>query len=257
MFINRIVYFDMNRKIKFILKKSVPVFLVRFINRIGFHPTFKPPLGEISWGDFKTIVPFSNNFGFDRGGPIDRYYIENFLASESEHIKGNVLEIAENTYTVKYGGNKVIKSDVLHFDEGAPGATYSSDLSEGHNLPSDYFDCIILTETLQFIYDYTSALKHCYRILKKDGVLLMTVPGISPIERTEWAEKWLWSFNHNSMNKIFSELFPENSFKIRTYGNVYAATAFLHGVGINEADRSKLDVRDVAFDVVVTIRLKK
>jgi hypothetical protein len=102
-----------------------------------------------------------------------------------------------------------------------------------------------------------SALKHCYRILKKGGVLLITVPGITPIERSEWADNWLWSFNNNSMNKVFSELFPANTFTVQTYGNVYAATAFLHGVGISEADLSKLDVRDPSYDVVVTARLKK
>lgn len=247
----------MDINLKSLLKKKLPVFLARVINRADSHSGFIPPLGKISWGDFKSVTPFSKDFGFDRSGPIDRYYIENFLASESEHIKGNVLEIADNVYTLKYGGNKVTKSDVLHLNADTPDATYIGDLSKGDHLPSDHFDCIILTQTLHFIYDYSSALKHCYRMLKKDGVLLVTVPGISPIDRGEWGKSWLWSFNDLSMKKIFSELFPADPIEIQTYGNVYAAVAFLHGVGINEADRSKLDIRDTAFDVIVTIQLKK
>jgi SAM-dependent methyltransferase len=223
---------------------------------MGLHPGFIPPHGKINFGDFNSLVPFSNEFGYDRGGPIDRYYIENFLTSESSYIKGTVLEIADNAYTLKYGGSKVTNSEVLHLYD-TPGATYVGDLSKGDHLPSDHFDCIILTETLHLIYDYMSALKHCYRMLKKDGVLLVTVPGITSIDRGEWNENWLWSFNDHSMKKIFSELFPENSFKVQTYGNIYAAMTFLHGIGISEVDRSKLDVRDSAFDVVVTIRLKK
>ena len=247
----------MAKSLKSILKKNLPFFLARFINRMGLYPGFIPPKGKISWGDFKSVIPFSFDFGADRGGPIDRYYIENFLASTSQHIKGNVLEIADNAYTLKYGGNKVTKSDVLHLNPDTPGATYYGDLSKGDHLPSDHFDCIILTQTLHLIYDYMSALKHCYRILKKDGVLLITVPGLSPIDRGEWGGNWLWSFNANSMKMIFSELFPDNTFEIETYGNVYAAITFLHGIGLDEVEHSKLDIRDPAFDVVVTIRLTK
>lgn len=239
------------------LKKKLPVFLTRFINRCGFHPGFVPPTGKISWGDFGTVKPFSEDFGYDRGGPVDRYYIENFLQAESKYVQGNVLEIADNAYTLKYGENKITKSDVLHLNANTPGATYVGDLSQGDHIPSDHFDCVILTQTLHLIYDYVSALKHCYRILKKGGVLLLTVPGISPIDRGEWGKNWLWSFNDHSINKIFSELFPGGTYKVQTYGNVFAAITFLHGVGIDEVDRSKLDVRDPSYDVVVTVRLIK
>lgn len=94
-------------------------------------------------------------------------------------------------------------------------------------------------------------------MLKKGGVLLVTVPGISPIERGLWSKSWLWSFNEASMNKIFAENFPADSFKVQAYGNVYAAVSFLQGVGITETDKSKLDVRDPSFDVIITIRIKK
>jgi len=247
----------MNSRLKATLKRHLPNFIKRLANRLNVHAEFIPDQGKIKWGDFKSLMPFSKDFGFDRGGAIDRYYIENFLQSESTAIKGNVLEIADNAYTLKYGGNKVTKSDVLHVNDGAPGATYIADLSKADDLPSDYFDCIILTQTLQFIFDYSSALKHCYRMLKKDGVMLVTVPGISPIDSGEWGKNWLWSFNEASMSRIFSELFPAKSFIVKAYGNVYAAVSFLHGVGISEIDIPKLDIRDASYDVIITILLKK
>lgn len=247
----------MNYNLKVNIKKRLPTFIKRLANRLNLHKEFIPDRGKINWGDFKSIKPFSNDFGFDRGGPVDRYYIENFLLAESYSIKGNVLEIADNAYTLKYGGDKVIKSDVLHVIEGTPGATLIADLSKADNLPSDYFDCIILTQTLQFIFDYEMALTHCYRILKKEGVLLVTVPGISPIEGGEWRNKWLWSFNEASMNKVFSKLFPATNFIVQAHGNVYAAIAFLHGVGIVETEKSKLDIRDSSYDVIITVKLKK
>lgn len=247
----------MKSNLKATLKKYAPNFINRFANRLNMYPDFTPAEGKINWGDFKSVKPFSNYFGFDRGGPIDRYYIENFLEAERGVIKGNVLEIANNAYTLKYGGDKVTKSDVLHVHEGTIGATYIADLSKADRLPSTHFDCIILTQTLQYIYDYTSALKHCYRMLKKGGTLLMTVPGISPIERGDWHKSWLWSFNETLINKIFTELFPSENFKIQGYGNVYAAMSFLHGIGLVEADQAKLDIRDTSYDIVISVRLNK
>lgn len=58
--------------------------------------------------------PASRNFGMERGKAIDRYYIENFLEENRELIYGDCLEIAENTYTLQYGEDKVKNSYILH-----------------------------------------------------------------------------------------------------------------------------------------------
>lgn len=42
------------------------------------------------------IEPFYN---MRRGFPVDRYYIEGFLAEHAQDIYGRVLEIADNKYT--------------------------------------------------------------------------------------------------------------------------------------------------------------
>ncbi|MES2447351.1 MAG: methyltransferase domain-containing protein [Bacteroidota bacterium] len=247
----------MKEALKSILKNYLPSFLKRILHRLNYYPSYAPSQGKILWGDFGRTKPLSNNYGFDRGGAIDRYYIEKFLASESSHIKGNVLEIADNNYTLKFGKKLVTKSDVLHINKDAPGATYIADLGQENDMPSDKFDCIILTQTLQFIYDYRLALKNCYRMLKKGGTLLLTVPGISAIELGEWHKSWLWSFNEASIEKICEEIFPNQNLAINSYGNVFAAITFLHGVGISEIDTQKLDIRDNAYDVIITLRLIK
>ncbi len=43
-------------------------------------------------------------FGYDRGLPIDRYYIERFLANNASDIRGHVMEIADNIYMRRFGG---------------------------------------------------------------------------------------------------------------------------------------------------------
>lgn len=217
------------------------------------------PVGKIDWGNLKTTKPLSYDFGFDRGGAIDRYYIEKFLEENKLLVKGRVLEVAENTYTLRFGEGRLAKSDVLHLHEGAPGATIAGDLSNEARLPiaDNTFDCIILTQTLHFIYDFQSAVRQCFRILKPGGVLLMTVPGITPIDPGEWGKNWLWAFNKQSMQMVMAKNFPSPC-EINTFGNVFSATAFLWGAGINEIEKGELlDTVDPSYPIVVTVKAVK
>lgn len=217
-----------------------------------------PPVGFVRFGSLKRLKPISNDWGFDRGRPIDRYYIENFLHAHREDIKNNVLEIGYNTYTKNYGGEKVTKSDVLHVKENNPGVTIIGDLSCGENIPSNQYNCIILTQTLQTIYDLESTVKTIFRILKPGGVLLATVPGICKISRYDM-DNWgyYWSFTSVSVKKLFSKCFPEGNLSIESHGNVLAATALLYGLADREIAKSKLDYKDPDYEVIITLRAKK
>src|SRR5436309_5190201 len=81
---------------------------------------WSPPPGTIDFGDFGRTEPISADFGFDRGVPIDRYFVEGFLARNAASIRGRVLEIGDNKYTLRFGGRQVEKSDVLHVDVTNP-----------------------------------------------------------------------------------------------------------------------------------------
>lgn len=56
------------------------------------------------WKNMRQLKPISNVFGFDRGTPIDRIYTDDFLQKNCKDIKGIVCEIAESTYTKRWGG---------------------------------------------------------------------------------------------------------------------------------------------------------
>jgi SAM-dependent methyltransferase len=158
-----------------------------------------------------SVSPVSGSIGFDRGQPIDRYYIEEFLSAHSSDIKGRTLEFGNRAYTLKFGGDKVVKSDVLCVEEGNPEATIIADLTGAHQIQSGSFDCIIMTQTLQMIYDFHPALMHLHRILKPGGVLLVTTHGISKICRREGRDQWgeYWRFTAQSIRKIFLGYFPD------------------------------------------------
>ncbi len=238
--------------LKEIIKRFSPDIFKRGLNKLGLYDNYSPSIGKIKFGDFNRTKPFSSVFGYDRGGPIDRFYIENFLKEKSSFIKGNVLEIGDNEYTIAFGGSNVTKSDILHFDPTNSNATIIADLTNASHIPDNKFDCIILTQTLQFIYDCKAALETCYRILKPGGALLLTVPGISSIEGDEWRKLWQWSFTDNSVKKLLAEHFHEANINVDFYGNSTVAASFLFGVGLPEIDKTKLHVADPHFQVIIT-----
>ncbi len=238
--------------IKKIFSKLMPESGKRFFGKIGLH-NFLPGEGKVDAGDFYRATPFSTEFGYDRGGPVDRYYIENFLKNKEQLIKGRVLEIGDNEYTLLFGGDRVTSSDILHVDESNKSATFIGDISNAPQIPDNTFDAIILTQTLHLIYNFKDALATCHRILKPGGTLLLTVPGITPIDHGEWKEIWYWSFTDKALKKLMPESFPKGSIEVNSFGNVFVATAFLYGMGLPEIEKVKLDFNDQHFQVIVTV----
>lgn len=204
----------------------------------------------------RLINPVSKQWGWDRGMPIDRYYIEKFLRQNSECIKGDVLEINDNKYTKKFGREDVLKSEVLDIDENNKDATIIADLQKTDNLESNRFDCIILTQTLQLTYDYDSVIANCKKILKDNGVLLATFPGITKILINK-PFKWYWSFSNDSAVKVFSKYFKPEKLKIDIYGNVLSASAFLYGLSAEELKANELNYHDPHYEVIIAVKAKK
>jgi SAM-dependent methyltransferase len=225
--------------------------------RLGLRNDYVPVVGGVSFGDFNRTSPFSRKSGYDRGGPVDRYYIESFLEQESESIHGRVLEVGDNKYTRAYGRDKVIKSDILHIDESNKSATFIGDLSNAPHLPDNTFDCFIMTQTLHLIYDFKEALRRCRRILKPGGTLLLTVPYINPIAFDLWGDYWYWAFTERAMKEIMAETFPDDVVGISNYGNVLSASAFLYGMGSKELTREQLDTHDPNMQMIITIKAVK
>jgi len=214
---------------------------------------FKPKNTRIvPFSDPKMVEPVSKSWGWDRGTPIDRFYIEKFLSQNAQYIKGNVLEINDDKYTKKFGGKYVTTSDVLDIDEQNKDATLIADLQKADNIKSNRFDCIILTQTLQLTYDYDSVIKNCKRILRKGGVLLATFPGITKILVNK-PFKWYWSFSNDSAEKMFSKYFDLEQLEIYKYGNVLSASAFLYGMSAEELNKEELTFFDPHYEVIIAV----
>jgi SAM-dependent methyltransferase len=136
-------------------------------------------------------------------------------------------------------------------------ATFIGDLSHAPQIPDNTFDCLILTQTLHLIYDFKAALVTCYRILKPGGTLLLTSPGITPIDHGGWKDTWYWSFTDKALFKLGEETFPGCDISVECFGNVFSACAFLYGMGLTEVKKEKLDYNDPHYQVIIGAIFKK
>ena len=229
----------------------------RIRDRVLPPPGQPPRVGRVRFGDLRRVTPISGDFGFDRGLPVDRYYIETFLARHASEIAGRVLEIGDDTYTRRFGGARVTRADVLHVRAGNPRATFVGDLTDPSVLPENAFDCIVLTQTLHLIYDLRLAVDRLRRALAPGGVVLATGPGISQIDRGEWGPDWCWSFTGASLTRLFGDAFGRDAIMVEQYGNVLAATAFLQGLAVAELTPEELDAFDHAYPVILGVRARK
>ena len=212
----------------------------------------------VVFNDLGRPRPVSDVFGMDRGTPIDRYYIENFLRDNSNLISGRVLEIADSHYSTRYGDIRVTALDILHNTSENSKATIIGDLTDPASLPENHVDCFICTQTFNFIFDVRKAIEGAHRLLKVGGILLATVSGISQISRYDM-ERWgdYWRFTTASVQMLFEPVFT-GGVEVNSFGNVAAATAFLQGVAIEELPNvSVLENNDPNYQLIITIRARK
>lgn len=194
------------------------------------------------------IAPLSYRWATDRGLPIHRHYLEQFLTEFQADVRGRCLEFQGPLYTPRFGGAAVESLDILHIDDSNPRATLVADLTRPNDLPSDRFDCIICTHVLHVIADVPRAVAEMHRILRPGGVLLVAVPHISMCE-PQFRE--LWRFTAEGLLGIMAPAFGDGNVRVRAYGNSLTAAGEIRGLVIDEFTAAELNAHDERFAVEV------
>ena len=202
--------------------------------------------------ELRRLKPVSGAFGFDRGTPVDRFYIERFLTTNAAAVSGRVLEFGDNRYT-RTIGRDVTRGDVLH-PEAAAGVTIVGDVETGAGLPAEAFDCVIATQTLNSVFDLTAAVTHLHDLLVPGGVLLVTVPGISQVTEFDDA-RWgdFWRFTPRALDRTLRTRFT-TEVQCSSFGNVLSSAAFLYGLAAEELAPEELERNDRRYPLLVTGR---
>ena len=70
----------------------------------------------------------ARDWGFSRGTPVDRYYINAFLEMCAADVRGVVLDVQEPDNARRIGGGSITRLDVIDVDGRNGNATVIADL---------------------------------------------------------------------------------------------------------------------------------
>ena len=244
----------------FSLKRLVPAVLRRWLRlqKLQVQRSLLPLDRVTDFSVLRRVRPYRPDFGWHRGKCVDRYYVEQFLMQHSQDIRGRAVEIGENQYLTKFGGDRITHADVLDFVP-RPGVTLLTDLACAPAIPDNSFDCIVCTHTLMAIYDVHAATRTLHRILAPAGVALVTLAGISQIvpNRMNGGADDCWRFTRPSAHKLFADVFGREHVTVETFGNVLTATALLHGLVVDELTPEEFAHNDPDYPTIVAVRAVK
>src|SRR4051794_2978337 len=158
--------------------------------RLLAEPRVHRRLHRVRWGNLRRLEPASRRFGYDRGSPIDRFYIEQFLGTHAGLVRGRVLEVKDDTYATRFG-TEVVEVAVVDIDASNPAATIVVDLAVVGSLPAEAFDCAIVTQTLMYVADVGAAVANLWQSIAPGGSMLLTVASVSRVDTDAYAvDRW-------------------------------------------------------------------
>jgi SAM-dependent methyltransferase len=205
------------------------------------------------WGNLRRTRPFSEQFGFDRGTPIDRYYLHAFLEANRGCITGAVLEIQMSSYTKRYGSEVSTAHSVDINPAHKP--TYVCDLAHADRvIPAERYDCLLLPNSLSFFRDLDGCLRQALRVLRPGGVILASTAGFVPLvpDMPEY-----WRMSADGWREVAARTWPGCEVRVEAHGNCLAAVAAMLGLAHEELDPGELDVHDARYPVLVTVRCRR
>ncbi len=205
------------------------------------------------WGNLRRTAPFSATFGFERGTPVDRYYLHRFLDANRARITGDVLEVQTSGYTRRYGTDvrRSATFDIVPLFE----PTYLCDLAHCEDVvPSAAFDCVLLPNTLQHLRELDRCLSQLMRIVRPGGWILASAAGLLPLTGDV---PDLWRFSPDGWRDTLARAWPGADLTVAGNGNCLASVAAQLGLALEELTDAELDVEDPRFPVLTTIRCRR
>jgi len=194
--------------------------------------------------------PLERDFGSKRGQPLDRYYIDLFINQKKDLIKGRVLEIGDDRYSKRF--ISAPQRNVLRGRKNRGYKNYNGDLLNFATLKDiGQFDTLIITNVLNFIFDYDEAIKNIAKLTSKGGKCLFTVSafsGISKFDNDRWGD--YWKFSQKSLGQILKKYF--SNIEIDSFGNASVSASFVLGLVTEDIPNTTLEIKDKNYPIIIT-----
>jgi hypothetical protein len=203
------------------------------------------------------LLPLSRKFGYERGTPIDRIYIDEHLKKNSKLFKGECLEIGFPEFLLKF---KVPKKDITILGINKTRNKFNflnCDLTNTESLPDRKFDLFVCTQTYNFISNYSLAVQNSARLINRDGTLLGTVSGLSTLSQYD-NDRWgdYYRFSSRAIEEVLRNYF--NEVEVTSYGNLYSTIHFLAGYSYEDLESKILVMeRDDLYPMIIGFKASK
>lgn len=235
--------------------QRLPAPVRRALVEVAGFPRVQRVLHRPRWGNLRRTRPFSDRYGVDRGPVIDRHYIDRFIAEHATDLRGHVLEVAEGRYARVHAG-AITELDILDIDPRNDQATVIVDLDDAGSLPRRTYDCIVLTQTLQYLFEPAVALTNLWEALAPGGVLLLSVPATARVDR-DLAERDAWRVLVPGLEHLLQQTCVGGEITVISAGNLLSSIAFLLGLAADELEADELAGNDPHHPLVTCARVRR
>lgn len=196
--------------------------------------------------------PVSDFYGYDRGTPVDRHYIDQFLTAHAGRITGDAAEIKDDTYLRRFGGatitsTAITSTTVIDIDPANPHATLIADLTTPGSIPPSSFDCLVCTQTLQLLTDPAAALANCRHALRPGGTLLLTAPTVGRLSYST-PDADLWRITPAGLQHLFTGW--NGPVTVTAHGNLRTCLAMLIGEAAEDLTPAELNQHDPGYPLL-------
>nr|AGS49959.1 putative methyltransferase [uncultured bacterium esnapd26] len=210
-----------------------------------------PQIGEIGWGQLRRLTPICPAFGTSRGTPIDRHYLNQFIAEIRDLVQGDVVEIGgEDGNKDVYGFTRASGYRGLDIKE-APGVSLVGDAADPGIIPADSLDGIIAFNVLEHTARPWQVVDNMRQWLRRGGTAYCMVPSA---QRLHGAPEDYWRPLPAALREMFGAWSEQT---VHQYGNPLSAVASLMGVAAEELDAVELGTYHPDYPVASCIVARK
>ncbi len=198
------------------------------------------------------FVPFQLFMGGSKNRTIGRFYIDDFWKNNLNCITGDVLEIGRRNYFNDIDSSRISSYqclDIAKFED----VDIVADIQDMPQILDNTYDTIICTQVLEHLESPQSAINEIYRILKKKGVLLLSVPFLNNyhMEPHDY-----WRFTEFSVRYLLKNFTSKD---INNYGNSNVFTLASMGFTSKEIPKWLLfkSEEPIHFPIIITAKAIK
>ena len=194
-----------------------------------------PKINTIDWGDLKRRFPLCNLFGFTRGIPIDRYYLDKFISEIRPQVTGTVLEV----------GGLLQNRELYQFSQATeyhtldiaanPGVTQIGDVHDLAMFKPNSLDAVVIFNVLEHCHNPWIVVKNIYIWLKEGGKCFCMVPSA---QRLHDFPGDYWRPLPDGMQQLFQDFRQR---KLYVYGNPMTVIASFMGISAQELSHEELN----------------